>query len=233
LNSVEAFKAIEQWSLEASKQATSSGHPNVAALGHLLETASYFRRVKHTPRDYQGQKVVEFDISNPSKAGVLTRYMLPVHFAIIRLLELIPGITVFMADVTHETLNNARPESDKIFALKARCAPSLAQIFGLPRVSRLDRIMFSAPPDTKLFERRTGDYHYIIPANYVPLRYRGVDAQTAETWLKVVVTAVTRSKSAELSNAPLVLRQLFLTAERWHWGELQDRLPEDPRVDPI
>lgn len=225
----DAFIAIKSWAAAAAKGETQSECPEVSPLCFTLAKDSTIRRVESKLHSYNGIGLIEFDIDGPKSEGVKTRYMLPVHFAITRLLELIPGVRVRMRGDAHETPGDDRPAGELIYSLEVRFSASFKKSYEL-RESRLERILFNAPPDVRLHERRTGSYRYIIPSSFVPIRTRRLDAQNADTWLRVVAKAVRQGGADELLDAPEVLRQLFVTAERWHWAELIDRLEDDPRV---
>ena len=231
LNVGDAFSAITKWALEAAQSQSHLECPDVAPLRFILASGSAIRRVSSQPHIYGDLELIEFDIDRPKDDGVLTRYMLPVHFAITRLLELIPGVSVRMRGDTHPRPNDDRAADDLIFALEVRYSASFRRSFDF-KDGRLERILFNAAPGVRLHERRTGNYRYIIPSSFVPIRTRGLNAHNASDWMRVVDRAVRQGNENTLLVAPSVLRRLFVTSERWHWLDLIDRLQDDPRISP-
>jgi hypothetical protein len=230
-----AFDAVRGWATKAAHITTSSEHPSLDQLRFVIEKRR--RSIVHVDDEiasYHGRSVIGFQLVGEGNVGNRTRHVLPVHFVIMRLLELVPGISMRLNDDSHRKHFNQqgidRPDEDLIYTLGIYFAESLAKEFGLPKRSRLDRVLFNAPPDTKLNPRRTGDHHFVVPSGSVLMRVRRGQAQTQETWLKVVASSIRKAKLDELRELPEILRLLFVVADRWHWDELLDRLDDDPRL---
>jgi len=93
------------------------------------------------PKDSEGRSLIAFDIRAPKDAGTKTRYMLPAHFAITRVLDTVPGIRLGM--------HSGRTKDDT-------GAPRYyvdITIGGRP--TNLSRILFDAPTNVDLRERKT------------------------------------------------------------------------------
>ncbi|WP_342714101.1 hypothetical protein [Bradyrhizobium sp. B039] len=231
----DALQNIKSWATKA-EQVQAANYPDVQPLRYLLPQA---RRsilgVDASLSEYQGQAVIGFGITGGANVGTKTRYVLPIHFAILRAFELVPGVTVRLNDDAHISRDRkrgiTRSDDELIFNLGIRLKATVAKVLGLPKRSKLDRILFSAPPDAILHPRRTGDHHYVVPSGYVPIRNRHEGFQTQETWIAGIERIIRNPASSELGELPDTLRSLFMTAESWHWSELVDRLPCDPRID--
>ncbi|MHC2318831.1 hypothetical protein ACVIHC_005877 [Bradyrhizobium diazoefficiens] len=236
LSAESALEVVGAWVIEASQCDDPANHPSLDALRYVLNTPE--RSIIGVDRQlamFEGRSVVGFQIIGEPNVGTKTRFVLPIHFAVMRGLELIPGVRLRLNDDPHRAVYRRRgierPDDELIYSLSISCKTTLAKEYGLPRRSRLDRILFNAPPDAALNPRRGSDHRYVLPAGSVPIRTRQIDAQTQETWLKVAKSAVRKSHHPNrLAELPEVLRSLFVTADRWHWTELIDRLDADPRL---
>ncbi|XIA63353.1 hypothetical protein ACFIOY_29880 [Bradyrhizobium sp. TZ2] len=232
LSITDAFRAVQDWAAQAGGL-DSAQYPDHSSLRFLLlKQRRSIVGVDAEMSSYDGQPVVGFQIQGEGAIGIKTRYVLPVHFAIMRSLELVPGISMRLNDDAHKAHHrrqgNERSDEELIYALGIHSSALLARESGLPKRSRLDRILFNAAPDAALYPRRTGDHHYVVPSGSVPLRTRLRYAQTQETWLEAVENSIRKAELPDLQALPNVLRMLFATADRWHRDELIDRLPDDP-----
>lgn len=231
-----AFEVVKTWAIEASQREGPSNHPNLDTLQYVLDTPE--RSIVGFEEElatFEERSVVGFQILGERNVGTKTRFVLPIHFVVMRGLELIPGVHMRLNDDPHRAVYRRkgveRSDDELIFSLSVRCNQALAEEFGLPRRSRLDRILFNAPPDAALNPRRGSDHRYVVPSGSVPIRTRHIHAQTQETWLRVAQSAIRKAKlQNRLVELPNVLRLLFVTADRWHWSDLIDRLDADPRL---
>jgi hypothetical protein len=235
INIPDAFQKIKSWATQAEK-VEAANYPDVQPLQYLLpKVRRSILGVDASLSEYQKQAVIGFEITGGANVGTKTRYVLPIHFAIMRAFELVPGLTIRLNDDAHISQDRKRgikrSDNDLIFNLGIRLNATLAKELGLPKRSKLDRILFSASSDAILHPRRTGDHHYVVPSGYVPIRNRQEGFQTPETWLSGIRRIVRKHAAEELRGLPDALSSLFVTAERWHWSELIDRLPNDPRVE--
>jgi len=236
LSAESAFEVVKTWAIEASQCDEPSNHPSLDALRYVLGTpARSIVGVEGELATHEGRSVVGFQILGEPNVGTKTRFVLPIHFTVMRGLELIPGVHIRLNDDPHRAYYRRkgveRSDDELIYSLSVSCERALAEEFGLPRRSRLDRILFNAPPDAVLNPRRGSNHRYIVPSGSVPVRTRHINAQTQETWIKVAKSAICKAKLQDkLAELPDVLRLLFITADRWHWSELIDRLESDPRL---
>ncbi len=234
-NIIEAFDAVRAWADEAHTRSEGDNYSSIDQLRYVLDQPNHsILGVEERLSVNGNQSLVGFQIVGDPNVGTKTRYVLPIHFAIMRLFELVPGIILRLQDDAHRSVYARkgihRTDDDLIFSLGIRLAASLAKEFGLPKRSRLDRILFNAPPDATLNPRRTNSYRHVVPSGSVLIRARQTHAQTQETWLKAVQGSLKKSKQDELRELPSTLKLLFMTADRWHWKELIDRLEDDPRL---
>lgn len=219
-----ALEVIKGWTEKAYAIEASKDCPDITSLCFLLHQPA-IHRVSVRPDAYKGHRLIEFDMDGPNKAGRKTRYMLPVHFAITRLLELIPDVRLCMVSKGKK----GAKEADRYFYMTVRYPVKFQEAHQLKDRNRLERIIFNAPPNAVVSEQRNGNFQYIVPSEYVLAKHRGEDKQNAERWLEIA-QAVFGNPSHSLRDHPNVLRQLFVIAERWHWEELSGRLPDDPRL---
>jgi hypothetical protein len=226
LENKEALKVIANWAAEAEQALEGKDGPDASVLCFLLRKQA-IHRVAVSADLYEQNQLVEFDIDGPLKAGRKTRFMLPVHFAITRLLEIIP-------DVRLRLINKGRTDAadERYFNMVVRYHPRFAKTHDLTDANRLERIIFNAPPDAEVGERRGGDYRRLIPSEYVLSKNRGYNKQGAERWVRIC-ESVFAVPGDPLGTLPKVMRQLMIIAERWHWGDLSGRLPDDPRISSL
>jgi len=233
----EALTVVSEWTAKAAQSRGSSNAPDLEPLRYLLDT----RRPSILGVDlellaHKGQALVGFRLTQSETIGdQKTRYVLPIHFAIMRAFEVIPGIRLRLDGDSHEgdraKRKVQRREEKLIYPMNIYLPAALAQKLGIKGQSRLDRILFNAPPDARLHPKRTGHHRVFVPSESVLLEYRGEPLQTQETWLRLAKLALTDGQHDGLRGLPTVLQSLFVTAERWHREELDGRLDDDPRWD--
>jgi hypothetical protein len=220
LEAKEALEAIKGWTEKACAIEASKDCPDITALCFLIRKPA-IHRVSVKSDLHKGHKLIEFDIDAPGNAGRKTRYMLPVHFAITRLLELIPDVRLCII--------SKGKKDDRYYYMTIRYPPKFRKAHDLRDANRLERIIFNAPPNAVVSEQRNGDYQCIAPSEYMLAKNRGDDKQNAERWLGIS-QSVFGTPGDPLRDLPKVMRKLFVIAERWHWEELAGRLPDDPRI---
>ncbi|HRF07567.1 MAG TPA: hypothetical protein PL193_02830 [Xanthobacteraceae bacterium] len=223
----EMFRALARWTEEA-KLTKSSAPPSLEPILSDLHNSGIRNAAE---ADMDSIKVVAFDIKGEGKLGVKTRHVLPVHFAILRALEMVPGMKLTLGDDTHKAQDKAkgqpRENSELIYHLVLiwrRANKSKKRV-------KVDRVLFNAPPNASIHERRTGDHHFIIPSNFVLLRIRRAeDLMTQESFLRAAEVALeSSSSSVDFSKEEFInlLGNLFALGDKWHWKELRDRTSED------
>lgn len=230
LTAAEMFGALTHWAEEA-KRKSPSAPPSLKPI--LLPLSNELTRSisKAALTKFNHKRIVAFDIRGQGQVGVKTRHALPVHFAILRALEIAPGMKLYLQDDAHKARDKIkgqlREDSDLIYHLTLEWLGAE----GKNKRAKVDRILFNAPPNASIHERRTGDHHFIIPSNFVLLRIRKAeDLMTQESFLRSIAVAPrSPSKRADFSNDEFInlLGDLFALADKWHWGELVDRTNED------
>jgi hypothetical protein len=163
------------------------------------------------------------------------RYVLPAHFAILRAIELVPGMSIFLANDRNKARDAAqgvrRSQDEMIYNLTLSVARGSLKIIGR---TELDRILFNIDPFTTLYARRSGDHHYILPSGAVPIttriRKRPYSDQRAFL-LAVRSMMLKKGRSLPFSRQDIhgLLKNLFVISDELHWSELIDRLPADER----
>src|SRR5665213_265278 len=217
----EALVAIKDWANRA-KERPASSPPDLAPLCKTLPEGRH-RSILHAKETlYDGRTVVAFDVKGPG-SETYTRHVLPVHFGIMRLLELVPGIKILIKDDAHKNRpkkDGRLPKRDQLlFHLTIMIPKALAKKLGFPRMIGLDRILFNASPDAKLYERRTGDYRYILPSGSIPLRHQGNPLFSQDSLLHAVgelITAAPEFSPATSDSAAHLLSKLFIIGDEWH-----------------
>jgi hypothetical protein len=234
ITAVELFGALKHWASEA-KRKSPSAPPSLRPILFPLSNERTRSIDSAALAKFNSKTVVAFEIRGEGEVGIKTRHVLPVHFAILRALELVPGLRLYLQDDAHKTYDKAkgrsRTKSELIYHLKLRCK----KLAGKITQTKVDRILFNAPPDASLHERRTGDYRYIVPSGFVPLRIRKAgDVITQESLTSAVAALITASvKSTPFAKNEFVklLNDLFAIGDKWHWKELIDRTEEDKERD--
>lgn len=189
------------------------------------------------PVEYQKRTVIAFEVNGGKRVGVRKRHLLPAHFAVLRLLEIIPGMSLLLRDDQHRgqdlTTGRVRSEDEMIFNLAISISKPKAARLGILRATKLDRVLFDVSADTRLYERRSGDHRYITPSNFVPIRFRGEALRTQSDLVRAVESLVYDAPEEFSDRSPReiidLLKSLLAIGNDLHWNELIDRLPDDAR----
>jgi hypothetical protein len=99
------------------------------------------------------------------------------------------------------------------------------------------RILFNAPANASIRERRGKDFHFVIPDHFILERYRSQTSRD-NTTQRNVLDAAKKLVGDPPFHFPYrhpfsvkemggVLRSLFMIGDEWYWGDLLDRLPLD------
>jgi hypothetical protein len=144
MSTTDPIDALTKWTAQAAT-ASATNPPDLGLLLEALTGSAFFKaaRIADAP-DAGGRPLIAFEVDTPD--GVKTRFMLPVHVAITRCIELAGG-RVWLA----KGASNSKP-----FQLK--------MTLGALPTTTLPRVLFDAPPTAEVRER--GDYHRIVPAAY-------------------------------------------------------------------
>lgn len=234
---LEAFAAVTEWASAAKRNASSSSFPSLEPLRYLLDKPNpSILGIDPGVTTLSGQVVIGLRLLGARSVGnERTRYVLPIHFAMIRAFEIIPGARIKLDADSHAgdraKRNVQRPQEKLIYPMNIHLPPAFAKSLDIRGASRLDRILHNAPPDARLHSKRTGNFRLFAPSESVLLEYRGDPLLTQHDWLRFTALALEKGGHKELQNLTDVLRSLFVTADRWHWDELDGRLESDPRWD--
>jgi hypothetical protein len=153
-----------------------------------------------------------------------------------RALEMVPSMAVTLADDKHRAQDKKtkriRSEAEMIFSLSLKVRPKRAKALGIMKMTKLDRIFFNASLNARLYERRTGDYRFIVPSGSVPIRsrasadYIGQNA-VLDAAYKLIMAEPPGSLPFKANKMVALLRDLFTISDKWHWDELIDRVKAD------
>lgn len=230
----DVFQSLHHWAEEARAHSAACP-PDVSLL--LAGIPSVSRSITRAgPSCYQGQTVIRFDVKGQGGIGIKTRHVLPVHFAMLRILDLIPYARLVLKDDPHKhrpKKGGRLPAPEEImYYLSLSVAGDKAKALSIPRMIKADRILFNAPPDATLHERRSGDYRYIVPSGSVLLRHHGDPLITQDSLLRAIQElAEDQTMISDIRPYAVIdlLSMLFSIGDDWHWGELLDRNNEtDP-----
>jgi len=225
------FYALAEWAT-AARRASADSPPDVSKLCFIQPAATKFV-LSAEPIEYCCRTVIAFEVDGGKRIGVRKRHLLPSHFAILRLLELIPGLTLLLRDDQHRNQDvktgRVRSEREMIFNLAIKISPRKAKRLRILQATKLDRILLDVDSQTRLYERRNGDYRYILPASFVPIRFRGAPLHTQPDVVRAVFTLLNDHPSFRqiAKDVAHLLEELFAIANDWHWDELIDRVPTD------
>jgi hypothetical protein len=156
-----------------------------------------------------------------------TLHTLPVYFATMRALEIIPGVAPRLIDETgskDKLSGRNRASSEKIYRLNITLKSNVG----------LGRLLFHAPIDAELHELRGCDFHDFLPSTHVLTKRRPVipppsqDQMIAQIEEKLHLSKEDLPYSIE-SMIPL-LKRLLTLCDRWHWNELMGRREDDERL---
>ncbi|WP_445217690.1 hypothetical protein ACKWRH_37770 [Bradyrhizobium sp. Pa8] len=204
-----AFAQIETWTSEAIAStrdpAKKYSPPPLEALSEALE-GKLFLSVKVDTRDQQGRSLFGLTVRGPKEADPkVTRYMLPVHAALTRVLEL-GGAKIGLVRGSGGGIE--RYYFDLKIGSKVRTA--------------LHHFLFGVPSLGRLWERQETEtgYRYLLPGNY--LLGSGISRKRTLAALHDQLT--NRPQQQVVSNPDSIvalLSSLLGLADHWHWGELE------------
>lgn len=226
-----AFNSLQAWRTEA-KSRTSNNPPEFDGPLFLPEsTRRSIFDVKRIRRD--GQRFYEITVPGPTNQ-LHPRRFLPVHFAIMRSLELVPGVSMKMGDQTgrqDRKVGWERLDEERIYRINLRVGK-----WSTP----LCRVLFRVPPNAELHERRNYDHRFVVPSAHVLTKLRRrVPPRTQDEVIDHIRNLIDVAKWRHFlpfnSNQMVsLLEDLFTISDAWHWKELADRLSsEKPRGFPI
>jgi hypothetical protein len=187
-----AYTAIYEWTEIARSHASTDDLPQLEPLVNSLSGDFFIDPIVARVRDKEGRRLIAFTTDPPEgfvRPGM--RYMLPVHAAITRTLELAG------ADIR---LDRPPDKGKDRFHVKL-------SLRGVPTTT-LTRVLFDSPRVPRLYEKSTEDYHYIIPQTF-ELRWGPIRDH---------VVTVVGWRSPELAT---LLSDLFGLADDWHGSELR------------
>jgi hypothetical protein len=227
------FDAIKDWTVKA-EAANSQEPPDLKPLLDALDEGPP-RCFWHDGQteDHRKRPVIAFGTGKKTSVNSSRRYVLPLHFAMMSALELIPYVSL--------TKKNKQPERKKddqihVFNLTVNREKKKNKHKTFSTTS-IFRILFNAPMDASIRERRGKDFHFVIPDNFILERYRSQTSRDNTTQRNVLDAAKKlvgdppfHSPWRHPFNADemiAVLRSLFMIGDEWYWGDLLDRLPLD------
>lgn len=234
MNAELAIDALSEWAQIARReQATKPS--DASTLCFNMQKARFI--LSSALVEYRGRTLIAFEIDGGKRIGERKRHLLPAHFAVLRLLEVIPGLTLLLRDDQHRSQDvktgRVRSEDEMIFNLAMKTSARKASRLRILQVTKLDRVLFDVNSDTRLYERRSGDHHYILPSCYVPIRFRGAPLHTQPDLVRAVKALVDDQPDGSLgkSSSEIVdlLKTLLAVGNDRHWNELIDRLPGDTK----
>ncbi|ABD89190.1 hypothetical protein [Rhodopseudomonas palustris] len=209
LESIQAFACIEAWANEARKLVQADpGQYSMPPLADFIGslTGGVFLEAKLGEKDENHRALVSLLVNGPKKADKpVTRFMLPVHAALTRVLE-IAGAKIKLIRGSGGNIEKYYFDM-KVDKLR----------------TNLHRPLFGMLSNGRLWERNPPHgYRYVVPSTYGAgegLSRRGllaaIDTKLAKRSKKLVV--------AEPSTVISVLTTLFAVADHWHWDELVGR----------
>ena len=208
LEPIQAFAGIEVWADGAIKliQADPS-HYSVPPLDELIKclTGGVFLNAELGEKDEKGRALIGLSVNGPRKAdGSVTRFMLPTHAALTRVLES-SGARIAM-------IRGSGGGIEKFYL----------DIVVSGRRTNIHRLLFGLASSGRLWEQPLPNgYRSIVPASYrvgKGISRSAVLAETGERLEKLRVVA-----KAEPSTIISVLTTLFTVGDHWHWDELEGR----------
>jgi hypothetical protein len=160
--------------------------------------------------------------------------VLPIHFVIMATLSLVPGMSLKMID---KTKGRGRSPDEQIHIISLNISPGKKRRLKTFGTTSMFRILFNAPSDASIRERRGKDFRFLIPDHFILERYRTqnrADIRTQRDVIKAVTTLLNDPprqfplrhpfKAREMAS---LLRSLFGLADDWYWADLLDRLKRD------
>jgi hypothetical protein len=244
--SEDAFRRLREWA-NAARLRVQSNRTDLPSTKPLRETL--------LPEDHPRCSIIEAGIGyhmHKSRRRLLVgfktrdwpdhatsfRYVLPVHFAVLRTMELVPGVRLFLSgdrNLARDLLRGVkRPQNQLIYDMKL----SAPKAKGRRAIDiKVDRILFNVDGRTSIYARRTGDHHHIVPEGSVPIttRVRKQPLWDQRAILRAVGELIARNRRGECPVAAEAIKELledlFTIADELHWSELIDRRPEDMLYD--
>lgn len=195
-SAVDAEAKIRRWTNKAART-DSTSPPDLLPLCEALKGGAFKDARPCSEFDDDGHVLIEVTVVGPQKAdGRKSRFLLPVHAAIARVLEL-AGATV--------KLHGGSSKRRYQFSLKMSSGTS-------PIETNLTRILFGMPSSLELMERgdRRDQHRYVLPENYKVRIGPDRDAFLARL--------IDNPKTASLSK---LLKRLFRLADKWHGAKLE------------
>lgn len=226
-----AFQAIRSWanSAECKLKRGTKRLPNTSALRRLFSKSHPSQSITSAKsKHYGGRQIIAFRTKQWPRLADRARRVWPAHFAILRALELVPGMRIFLNnDRNGKTTDPAK----MIFNLSLRITQSKAKKLRIFGVTKLDRILFNVGRHAKIYERRGGNHQEIIPAHSVPIRSRPGKLTDRSSVIRAAEKLIGDNNryllpftSEEMRS---LLEDLFAISDTLHWDELLDRLPQD------
>lgn len=188
----EVFTFLRRWA-DAAKQCASHDAPDLDGLCRIVQGGVFLDAGLSATPDAQGRPLIQVTVEGPKGSGEKSRFMLPVHAATTRALELAKaGVRLHVG---------ARGQQRFSFDL----------VLGSHRTN-LSRILFGLPANRDLVERNEHpDQHREVTPSSFRVR-RGLDRTT-------ILALVRERGNGELAD---LLADLFVLADRWHDGELEE-----------
>lgn len=191
---------ITAWT-EAAKFRTADNPPDLKPLCDAL-AGGFFINPRVDGKDEQGRSLIAFETRSPNKDETpKTRYMLPVHATITRVLEL-AGTSMRLDHV----------KGRNVYKVKLHLRDKGR--------GQLLRILFNVPDDGELRELYGGDYQSFTPPQYVVVKRWAAAPFNRNLLLKAI-----RARHPDLAD---LLEALFDIADLWHGSELLGNSPRPP-----
>jgi hypothetical protein len=228
------FDVIDDWARQVETLNVEDRRPNFRRVLQVLDKppTHYFWH-DGVAKDFKNRTVISFGRGNKADSNTSRRYMLPIHFATMATLSLVPGIRLQTVD---KTAGQNRPSNEQIHVINLNVEGNKARRLKTFKTTSIIRILFNAPSDASIRERRGKDFRFIVPENFILERRRSQTAYESTTQLEVL-DAVKKllsdnptahlTKSAEMVN---LLTRLFRISDKQHWGDLLDRCKGDRRA---
>jgi hypothetical protein len=238
------YAVVRHWADKALDSITGSRPlPNAEALLAILPASFKSRSIVFSEtevwKDSNTGQVLEA-IRFQTRTGMKNRRLvLPVHFAQIRVLELVPHIVIKLHDDKNRARDKQngrdRTEDQMIFTLHLHYQKAAADELSIrPRQMELDRVFFNAYPDVRLYERRDVDYRYIVPRHSILLRarYKNPAPHNQKALIEAVLKLMVRHGGQYPFSATQIatlLGDLFTIGDALYWNMLSGRIDEQDR----
>jgi hypothetical protein len=216
-----SFDDLRKWANEANLR---SGD-NPPDFQHPMVLPEGTRRsiISAKPANRSDRKLVAFRVLTNVETRE-PRHVLPVHYAIMRALELVPGMLLRMID---KSAGKDRLVDERIYNVMLIIPDGTQRKLkqhGHKTFNKVSimRVLFAAPPDAELHEIYRSDYHLIVPGNYVLTKLHSKDdvigQQSVLDAVRKLFKISTNGLNAEEMAALLV--DLFKLGQKWHGAEL-------------